>query len=94
METLEILVSQIFDNRDSYKDIDFITIMNMLKESYNTIKGNPLTSNDDKGVALYDDDGSGSEMDSDAEVDMIHSWYDDSDGDDVADDDFWNYNGR
>ena len=83
METLEILVSQIFDNRDSYKDIDFITIMNILKESYNTLKGNPITSNDDKG-----------EMDSDAEVDMIHSWYDDSDGDDVADDDFWNYNGR
>ena len=93
METLEILVSQIFDNRDSYKDIDFIIIMNMLKESYNNLKGIPLTYNDDKGFAL-NDDGSESEMDSDAEGDMIHSWYDDSDDSDVADDDFWNYNGR
>ena len=34
MEELEIMVNEIYDNKESYKEIDYITIMNILKEAY------------------------------------------------------------
>ena len=34
MEKLEIMVNEIYDNKMTYKEIDYITIMNLLKEAY------------------------------------------------------------
>ena len=39
MEDLEIMVNEIYDNRESYKEIDYITIMNILKETYLILNG-------------------------------------------------------
>ena len=39
MEDLEIMVNEIYDNRESYKEIDYITIMNILKETYLILTG-------------------------------------------------------
>ena len=41
METLalEKLALDIFENKESYKNIDFIVIMNILMEEYNKLKG-------------------------------------------------------
>jgi hypothetical protein len=39
MEDLEIMVNEIYDNRESYKEIDYITIMNILKEAYLILNG-------------------------------------------------------
>lgn len=36
---IEQLAMDVFDNKESYKDGDFITILNMLKESYMKVKG-------------------------------------------------------
>ena len=34
MEDLEIMVNTIYDNKSTYKEIDYIVIMNVLKEAY------------------------------------------------------------
>ena len=50
MEDLEIMVNEIYDNKESYKEIDYITIMNILKETYLTLTGD-LGFNSACGVA-------------------------------------------
>tara|TARA_R110000803_G_scaffold4137_3_gene14170 strand:+ start:3994 stop:4239 length:246 start_codon:yes stop_codon:yes gene_type:complete len=39
MEVLEILVADVFNNKESYKEGDYIVIMNILKEAYHVLKG-------------------------------------------------------
>ena len=34
MEDLEIMVNTIYDNKSTYKEIDYIIIMNVLKDTY------------------------------------------------------------
>lgn len=38
---IEKIALEVFENKESYKNIDFIVIMNMLMEQYNKIKGIP-----------------------------------------------------
>ena len=38
---VEQLALEVFENKESYKNIDFIVIMNILMEEYHTIKGLP-----------------------------------------------------
>ena len=45
MEELEIMVNEIYDNKESYKEIDYITIMNILKETYLRLTGDLGFSN-------------------------------------------------
>lgn len=49
MDIVEKVMSDVYDNRQSYKENDYIIICNLLKEHYNKIKGNPLTNLNDKG---------------------------------------------
>ena len=39
MEALEIMVADVFNNKESYKEGDYIVIMNILKEAYHVLKG-------------------------------------------------------
>lgn len=39
MEALEIMVADVFNNKESYKEGDYIVIMNILKEAYHILKG-------------------------------------------------------
>lgn len=57
METIEKVMTDIYDNRLSYKENDYIEICNILKDSYNKIKGIPLTNYKCKGVSSNFDDG-------------------------------------
>tara|TARA_R110002074_G_scaffold273401_2_gene444989 strand:+ start:235 stop:495 length:261 start_codon:yes stop_codon:yes gene_type:complete len=50
METIEKVMIDIYDNRLSYKENDYIEICNILKDSYNKIKGIPLTNYKCKGA--------------------------------------------
>ena len=49
MDILESLMSDVYDNRETYKENDYIIICNLLKEFYDKIKGNPLAILNDKG---------------------------------------------
>ena len=67
METIEKVMIDIYDNRLSYKENDYIEICNILKDSYNKIKGNPLTNYKCKGVSSnFDDDDDDGEAPSDS----------------------------
>ena len=56
MDILEKLITEVYDNRQSYKQNDYITICNLLKESYDKLKGNPLINLNDKGYT-FDNNG-------------------------------------
>ena len=39
MEELEILVGEVFNHKDTYREGDYLVIMNILKEAYHILKG-------------------------------------------------------
>mgnify|MGYP003653890515 FL=1 len=52
METLEILVGEVFNNKDTYREGDYIVIMNILKEAYHILKGDFDDLKEDKEVEV------------------------------------------
>jgi hypothetical protein len=64
METLEILVGEVFNNKDTYREGDYIVIMNILKEAYHILKGDFGDLKEDKEVE--------EDVDSDAEAEDDH----------------------
>ena len=56
MDIIEQLMTDIYDNRQSYKENDYIIICNILKEFYDKVKGNPLTILNDKGFISDDEE--------------------------------------
>ena len=57
-EKLQALALQVFENKQTYSDNDFIVIMNILMESYNKSKGfyNDLNSYNEKPTKEEDDE--------------------------------------
>lgn len=39
MEALQILVNDVFNEKENYKENDYLVIMNILKEAYHILKG-------------------------------------------------------
>ena len=39
MEALQILVNDVFNEKENYKEGDYLVIMNILKEAYHTLNG-------------------------------------------------------
>ena len=39
MDVLEIMVNEVYDQRNSYTDLDYLVIMNCLKEAYLKLTG-------------------------------------------------------
>ena len=50
MEALEILVGEVFNHKDTYREGDYIVIMNILKEAYHILKGDFDDLKEDKEV--------------------------------------------
>jgi len=51
MEVVEKLMTDIFDNRHSYKEGDYIAICKTLKDFYNKVKGVPVIIDESKDMA-------------------------------------------
>mgnify|MGYP003656111932 CR=1 FL=1 len=62
MEALEIMVGEVFNNKDTYREGDYIVIMNILKEAYHILKGDYDDLIEDKEV---DSEGADSDDDED-----------------------------
>lgn len=57
MDIIEKLVIEVFENRQDYSDLDYLTIMNILKETYMRFNGDiPTPSKDLEQEEEFDDD--------------------------------------
>ena len=57
MDIIEKLVIEVFENRQDYSDLDYLTIMNILKETYMRFNGDiPTASKDLEQEEEFDDD--------------------------------------
>tara|TARA_R110000822_G_scaffold112558_2_gene243493 strand:+ start:1916 stop:2185 length:270 start_codon:yes stop_codon:yes gene_type:complete len=57
MDIIEQLVIEVFENRQDYSDLDYLTIMNILKETYMRFNGDiPTASKDLEQEEEFDDD--------------------------------------
>lgn len=68
MEALVVLVNEVFNEKSSYKEGDYIVIMNILKEAYHIIKGEAKAGNivADKELEVSTDEESDEEDYSDS----------------------------
>ena len=60
MDIIEKLVIEVFENRQDYSDLDYLTIMNILKETYMRFNGDSTShatpSKDLEQEEEFDDD--------------------------------------
>tara|TARA_R110002012_G_C11373326_1_gene582348 strand:- start:88 stop:354 length:267 start_codon:yes stop_codon:yes gene_type:complete len=57
MDIIEKLVVEVFENSQDYSDLDYLTIMNILKESYMRLNGDiPNETKDLEQEQIEDDD--------------------------------------
>jgi len=52
METINQLALELYENKYSYKENDYITIMNILRDYYNKIKGKEIVVSDSKNIKI------------------------------------------
>ena len=48
MEVLNQLALELYENKSDYKEQDYISIMNILMDNYNKLKGNPIVERNSK----------------------------------------------
>ena len=70
METINQLALELYENKYSYKENDYITIMNILRDYYNKIKGKEIVVNDSKNNKINNNE---IEEDDDEMVDVEYS---------------------
>ena len=73
METINQLALELYENKSSYKENDYITIMNILRDYYNKIKGKEVVVSDSKTIKINNN-----ENDDDDEEEMVNVEYSDS----------------
>lgn len=56
MDILHSLSFEIYENKSSYKENDYITIMNILRDYFNKIKGKEVVVSDSKTIKIKDDE--------------------------------------
>ena len=65
MDIIEKLVIEVFENRQDYSDLDYLTIMNILKETYMRFNGDiPTQTGSHKEVEEDDLDEQDEDLDS------------------------------
>lgn len=69
MDILHSLSFEIYKNKNSYKENDYITIMNILKDYYNKIKGKEIIVNDSKNIKIKNEE---EEEEEDSMVDVAY----------------------
>jgi len=72
MDILHSLSFEIYQNKNSYKENDYLVIMNILKDTYNKIKGNEVIVTDSKNIKIKE------EEDEDEDESMVDVAYSDS----------------
>ena len=70
MDTINQLALELYENKNSYKENDYLVIMNILKDYYNKINGNEIIVNDSKNIKIKEEDD---EEDDDEMVDVAYS---------------------
>jgi len=73
MDILHSLSFEIYNNKSCYKENDYITIMNILKEYYDKIKGKEVIVNDSKNIKINNN-----ENEEDDDEEMVDVEYGDS----------------
>ena len=71
MDILHSLSFEIYENKSSYKENDYITIMNILRDYFNKIKGKEVVVSDSKTIKIKDDENE--DDDDDELVDVSYS---------------------
>lgn len=56
MEALEILVGEVFNHKETYREGDYLVIMDILKEAYHILKGDYGYIIADKELEITTDD--------------------------------------
>jgi hypothetical protein len=76
MEALQILVNDVYNEKENYKENDYLVIMNILKEAYHSLSGDFDSSANTfkKPITSVSDDA-------DEELEGIGYYYRDSDSD-------------
>jgi len=73
METINQLALELYENKYSYKENDYITIMNILRDYYNKIKGKEIVVSDSKNNKINNN-----ENEEDDDEEMVNVEYSDS----------------
>jgi len=70
MDTINQLALELYENKNSYKENDYIVIMNILKEYYDKIKGKEVIVNDSKTIKIKQEEN---DTDTDTDTDVEYS---------------------
>jgi len=73
METINQLALELYENKSSYKENDYIVIMNILRDYYNKINGKEIVVNDSKNIKINNN-----ENEEDDDEEMVDVEYGDS----------------
>jgi len=73
METINQLALELYENKYSYKENDYIVIMNILQDYFNKIKGKEIVVNDSKNIKINNN-----ENEEDDDEEMVDVEYGDS----------------
>lgn len=73
MDTINQLALELYENKNSYKENDYLVIMNILKDYYNKINGKEIIVNDSKNNKINNN-----EEDEDEDESMVDVEYSDS----------------
>jgi len=68
MDTINQLALELYENKNSYKENDYIVIMNILKDYYNKINGKEIIVNDSKNIKIKNEE----EEEEDSMVDVAY----------------------
>ena len=74
METINQLALELYDNKSSYKENDYITIMNILRDYYNKIKGKEVVVSDSKTIKINNNENEDDEDDELVNVEYCDSY--------------------
>lgn len=78
MDHLNLLATEVFNNKESYTTNDYLVIMNILKEQYHRLNGDAVVPTETGGVCEVKELASESESEDD--VSYSNYYADDNDG--------------
>ena len=78
MDILHSLSFEIYQNKKSYKENDYLVIMNILKDTYNKIKGNEVIVTDSKNIKIKEEEEEEEEDESMVDVSYSDSYLGDA----------------